>query len=104
MKCCLVRKVPVKVPGTKNRLIFALVLAEGEGLALLFTKKLSQDGAHSLIVATEGKDRIFQAVDRPQFPLENTEDLSELGWKLHAIAEALSKEETDSLLRSEDLP
>ncbi|HNQ88448.1 MAG TPA: hypothetical protein PKM73_07540 [Verrucomicrobiota bacterium] len=102
MKICLVRKVPYRVPGT-NRLIFALVLKESEGLALLFCRATREDEANTLVIATENvQDRVFEPASTCQFPIEDS-DLIPMANVYAAVAEGIQDARLRDLLSSEDI-
>lgn len=102
MKICLVRKVPYRVPGT-NRLIFALVLKESEGLALLFCRATTEDEPNTLVIAAENVgERVFEPVNPNQFPIEDS-DLIPMANVFAAVAEGIHDARLRDLLSSEDL-
>ena len=77
MKCCVfVRKVPFRLSRSKNRIVWAMVLSEREGLALLYVPKPDDQRSHMLAIATENvQERIFEDFGANHFEME-TEDLT----------------------------
>ena len=101
--CIIMRKVPYRLPGT-TRLVWAVILAEREGLSLLFVQKPDEHRAHTLAIAAENvPERVFEDVTAAsRFPLEE-EDLVGIGSKLQALGEGLSEAEIQRFFRSEGL-
>ena len=100
MKCCLVRKVSFRLPGT-NRLVWAIVLSEREGLALLFVRKPDDNYSHSIVIARENvAERIFEISNASGFPFE-TRDMIEIGSILETLGHGLQKSEFDGLFDGE---
>jgi hypothetical protein len=82
MKYCVIRKVPFKTSGKKPRIVWAHVLSESEGLALVLVPKPDFDQPHSVFIAQENvADRVFEAVGHFGFNL-TTEDVVEAADKL----------------------
>jgi hypothetical protein len=86
IKYCVIRKVPYRVPAT-NRIVWANVLSESYGLALILVPKSHTEGAHSIVVAQENlSERIFEAVGSSSFEIGSMEvktvgdTLRILGW------------------------
>ncbi len=73
MKSCIIaRKVPYRLPGT-TRLVRAIVLAECQGLGLLFIRSPDTKSSQQLTIATETAERIFESVNVSTFPLDRSE-------------------------------
>ena len=97
------RKVPYRLPGEKTRVVWAIVLAQREGLSLLFVRRPDDEWSHALAIATEDvEQRVFVDVPASRFPLEYR-DLSTMGAKLQALGEDLSEQELERFFRAEDL-
>ena len=96
MSCCIIRKVPFK---TANRIVWALVLSEREGVALLVLQRMENTKAHSLAVGTDNCNGIFECVDMSRFPFEHG-DLESVGKKLQALGDELDEEGFFRFLRS----
>ena len=95
------RKVPYRIGGT-NRLRWGVILAERQGLSLLFIHKPDEDRPHSIVVATENvAERIFEDVSSNCFPIEH-EDLVSIGRKLQALGDDLSEEEFFNFFNREE--
>lgn len=102
MEICILRKVPFRLPGTK-RLVWAVVLAEREGLSLLFVQKPDDQRSYTLAIATENvTERVFEEVNASRFTLEH-DDLAEIGRKLQALGEGLSENDYFRFFKPEDL-
>ena len=93
MEICILRKVPYRIPNTK-RIVWAVILAEREGLSLLFVQRPDDKRSHSLAIATENvTERVFEEVpNASRFHLEH-DDLARIGGRLHALGEGLSADE-----------
>jgi hypothetical protein len=102
MRYVALRKVPYRLPGTK-RLVWAVILAESEGLTLLFVRKPDENHSHTLAIGMENMpERVFETVNASQFHVQH-EDMAEIGSKLQALAERLSSEEfTRRFFRADD--
>lgn len=102
MKCCILRKVPYRLPGT-DRLVWAVILVEREGLSLLFVRKLDKQRSHMLAIATENvRERVFETVNASTFQLEDN-DLGKVGIKLQALGEGMSEDELMKFFGPENL-
>jgi hypothetical protein len=97
MDYCILRKVAFKFPNSK-RVVWAVIVAEREGLSLLFVRTPDTKRPHQLVIALENpSERIFEtAKNVSHFPLGGSEDLEALGNKLRALAENLSNEDFHS--------
>lgn len=103
MKICLVRKVPYRTGS--NRLVYALVLKESQGLALLFCRAMNQEtDANTLVIAVERNESgVFESLTASsQFPIEDS-DLYPLANVLAAVAEGICDSKLQGLLNPEDL-
>jgi hypothetical protein len=101
MKCCFVRKVPYRFPGT-DRVVWSLILAEREGLTLLFVQKPDGHRSHSIVVATANvEQRAYEDANASNFPVE-CEDLADIGTKLNAIGDGLAHNEFKTFFQGED--
>ena len=102
MDCVILRKVPYRLPGT-SRLVWAVIVAENQGLSLLFVTKPNGNGSHEIVVGTENvREQVFEvAKNASQFPI-CYEELGEVGNKLRALAENLSHESFRKRFFSED--
>jgi hypothetical protein len=88
MKNCIIRKVPFKTPGKKARIVWANVLAEHQGLALVIVPKSNTNQPHSIFIAAENViERVFEAVGEHRFDLE-TMDVMEAGDKLRMLGKS----------------
>lgn len=104
MKCCVfVRKVKFRLSRSKNRIVWAMVLSEREGLSLLYVPKPDEQRSHMLVIATENvQERVFEDTGANHFEME-TEDLTGIGVKLQALAESVSEAELKRFFEREDL-
>jgi len=101
MDICILRKVPFRLPGTK-RLVWAVILAEHEGLSLLFVQKADDKRSHVLTIATENvAERVFEETNANRFPLDHSA-MAEIGKILQALGEGMSEREFHRFFRSED--
>jgi len=103
MKCCVfVRKVKFRLSRSKNRIVWAMMLSEREGLALLYVP--TDQRSHMLVIATENVQQgLFEDTGANHFEM-GTEDLTGIGVKLTALAESVSEAELKKFFeRDEDL-
>jgi hypothetical protein len=101
MSYVILERVQYRLPET-SRLIWAIVLAQREGLTLLFVQKPDDQRSHTLVFATESTpQRVFHDVPASRFPLER-EDLVAVGAKLTAIGEQFEEAEVKRFFRSEN--
>ena len=101
MKYCIIREVPYRLaePAT---IVWASVLCEREGLALLLIRKRSNDQPHSIVLAQQNiSAQIYEPVGRFCFTLE-THDLNEVGKRLRLLGKALWEAEFKTLIDSDD--
>ena len=95
----IVRKVPFKI--SSKQIVWGIILAEREGLSLLFVKRPDENRSHQIVLAVENKDRIFEDTNASRFPLEH-DDLVEIGNKLSALGEGMSREDFKRFFHSDD--
>jgi hypothetical protein len=102
METCILRKVAYRLP-KKNQIRWAFVLAQQEGLTLLFVPRPDEKRSHALVVAVEDiKSQVFEAANgASQFPLEHG-DMAAVGMRLHALAENLSDDEFRRMFKPDD--
>jgi hypothetical protein len=101
MDICIVRKVPFRITGTK-RLVWAVVLAEREGVSLLFVQRPDELRSHLLIFATENvTERVYEEVKANQFTVEH-DDLAGIGKILQALGEGISREDFSIFFKPND--
>ena len=101
MKCCIMRKVAYRLPGG-NRIAWAMILAEREGLTLLYVPRTHDVHSHKLVLAAENvAEGVFEDVNASQFPLENS-DLVDIASKLHALGGDLSESDFRKLFDVDD--
>jgi hypothetical protein len=104
VKYCIIRRVPFKWPGQKSRIVWAHVLAESEGLALVLVPKSVADGSHSIFIAQEDiTERIFEPISAYRFDLE-TQDVKEAGERLRMLGKSFSDAEFLRLFRPDEFP
>ena len=95
MKCFLIEKVRFKLPGKPLRFIWAVVVAERDGLSLLWIKAPDSNWQDTLTVAIQNpQERCYEEADRFVFPIQEG-DLLEIGGKLQAIG----REDSDAMMR-----
>ena len=95
------RKVPFRLPGS-TRLVWGIILAEREGLSLLFIKRPDEKWSHEIIIGTETAERVFESVNVFRFPIEH-EDLEGIGTKLKTLGKGMSVDELEQFFKSEGL-
>lgn len=104
MKFTIIRKVPFKWPGNKSRIVWAHVLAEHAGLALILVPTLEENQPHSIFIAQENfTERIFESVNHYRFDLE-TDDVAEAGNKLKMLAKSFAHEDYLRHFRTDEFP
>ena len=95
MKYCIIRKVSFRLPGT-DRTVWANVLCESEGLALLLVPRPDRNQPHSIVLAQENvTERVFESLSTHRFDLES-EDMVELGQKLRLLGKSFCEAEFKS--------
>jgi len=98
MNCCIVRKIPYRLPGT-SRLVWAVILAEREGLSLLLVRKPEKGKSHIIAIAEENVEKHFyEDANASRFHIEH-EDLSEIGTRLQALGETFDEVEFERFFR-----
>jgi hypothetical protein len=97
MKPCIVRKAPYRIPGT-NRIIWGVVLAECQGLSLLFVRSPDKNGNHTLTIATENAERVFESVNVSSFPIDRPKLLAATAI-LAMLGGAMTEEEIADILK-----
>ena len=92
MKYGIIRRVPFKWPGSA-RIVWAHVLAENEGLALLLVPKAGEDQPHSIFIGQENvAERVFQAVNPFRFDLD-TEQMKDAGDRLRVLGKSFGRDD-----------
>lgn len=82
-------------------MVWALILAEREGLSLLFVRKPDDDYSHSIVIATENvAERIFEISNASVFLFE-TRDMIEIGSIFESLGHGLEKSEFTKLFEDE---
>ena len=93
MKCCIIRRVPFKIPGIKSRMLWGHIIAENEGLALVLVPKPEHSQPHSLFIAAENiAERVFEPVTPHRFDLE-TMHVKQAGEALRILGESFREAE-----------
>ena len=91
-KYYVIRKVAYRIPGT-DRIVWANVLSQNNGVALLLIPKSQTDGAHSMVFAEENAmERIFESGGSPILELGFTE-IKNVGDCLKALGSNLMSED-----------
>jgi hypothetical protein len=89
---CVIRKVPYRIPGT-DRIVWANVLSESNGLALLLVPRSQTDGAHSLVFAEENAiERVFESSKSPTFDVGSAA-VKEIGVILKVLGSKFIRDE-----------
>jgi hypothetical protein len=102
MKPCIIRKIVYR-SATDKRPSWGFVLAEREGLALLFVPSPDDKQSHSMVIAAENvPERLFEPVNVSCFPLE-AGDMACVGSKLAALGDGLAEDEFEQWLKDEGL-
>ena len=77
MKYCFIRKVPVRTPGKKPRIMWGQVLAEHQGVVLVVVPKPDADQPHKIFFASENvTERLFEPVSDFEFHVSTEEFIS----------------------------
>lgn len=101
MKSVLLRKVVYRLPGKWPRPVWAFVLAQQEGLSLLFVPK-PNDNSHTLALATEDPaSGQFEDAKVSRITLA-TKDLEDAGERLEALGEGLIKVDFRRLFKMDE--
>lgn len=91
-KYCVIRKVPYRIPGTE-RIVWANVLSQNHGVALLLIPKSQTDGAHLIVFAEENAiERVFESCGSQILELGSTE-IKSVGESLKALGSKLIGED-----------
>jgi len=85
----------------KSRLVWAFILAQSQGLTLLFVQKPDDNYPHALAIACEDSAGVFADVEGNRFPLE-TADLDEIGGRLEALGDGLTKVDFRKLFKVDE--
>lgn len=86
--CAIIRRVSFRTPDRKARIVWADVIAESEGLALVLVPKPDRNGSHTIFIAEENTaERCFEAVTPYRFNLES-EAVKEAGEKLRMLGKS----------------
>jgi hypothetical protein len=96
MKPCIVRKAPYRLPGT-NRLIWCVVLAESQGLSLLFVRSPDKNGSHQLTIGKETAEQVFESVNVSSFPIKRPQLLAATAI-LAMLGGAMTEEDISKIL------
>ena len=100
MKSVVLRKVPYRT--AKCRILWAFVLTQSQGLTLLFVQKPDDHHTHALTIACEDSVGVFEGVaGASRFPLE-TQDLDEIGGRLEALGDGLTKVDFRKLFKVDE--
>lgn len=104
MKYCIIRRVPFKWPGNKSRIVWANIICEHAGLALVLVPQIDTSRPHSLFIAQEHvTERVFEAVTPHCFSLES-EDLTEAGNKLRMLGKSFEHADFLRHFSSDEFP
>lgn len=104
MKFTIIRRVSFKTPGNKPRIVWANVLCERDGLALMMVPALARNGPHSIYIAQENvAERVFESIGPYRFDLES-EDLTEAGERLRMLGKSIEQTEFWKMFRPDDFP
>ena len=91
-KYCVIRKVPYRIPGT-DRIVWANVLSQNNGVALLLIPKSQTDEAHLIVFAEENAmERVFESCGSSMLELGSTE-IKSVGESLKALGSKLLSDE-----------
>jgi hypothetical protein len=86
MKYCIIRKVAFKWPGKPPRIVWANVICERNGLALVLVPKTEDDQLHAIFFAEENiSERVFEPVGSHRFDL-TTADMRQIGITLKVLS------------------
>ena len=103
MKYCIIRRVPFKLPGNKPRIVWANIICENEGLALVLVPQIDTSRPHSIFIAQENvTERVFESVCSHRFDLE-TPDVMEAGDRLRMLGKSFFDAEFMRHFRPEDI-
>lgn len=99
--CIIVRKAAYRLPGT-SRKVWCIVLAENEGLALLFVRSPDKDACHQLTIAVETAEGVFESVNASSFTV-NRPQLLNVTATLATLGDEMAEEEIDEFLKPRGL-
>jgi hypothetical protein len=98
---CVIRKVPFKTPDRKPRIVWADVIAESEGLALVLVPKPERNGSHTIFTPKRTSlNEFFEAVTPYRFGLES-EAVKEAGEKLRMLGKSFHEADLEFWFRRE---
>lgn len=102
MEYCVLRQVAFAMPGSE-RLRWAVVLGEADGISLLFVGQVNKaNSGHLLAFGIENPERqCFEPVSISQFEVHHS-DVKGLSTRLGALAENLYHKEFTKLFRLDD--
>jgi hypothetical protein len=86
MKYCFIQRVPFRVPNS-DRILWANILAQHQGLTLLIVPKPHAKQPHSIYIAVENVEQhVFEAVTEHRFDID-TLDIVEAAKRLKILGE-----------------
>ena len=98
---CVIRQVAFRPSGTP-RVIWAKVLSERAGVALLFVPKPDDNHLHSIVLATQNvSERLYEPMGPHRFDI-HTGDAMDIGNKLRLLGKSCWAEELAKLLLEDD--
>lgn len=102
MKACIIRRAPYLLRGT-SRIVWAIILCETEGLALLWVQSPDNVMPSILAVATEHvTDKVFVDVNVNTFAFPK-ELLMEVGGKMKALGQMFIEADFKDFFRPDSL-
>lgn len=102
MKPCIIRRVPYLLRGT-SRILWAIVLCETEGLALLWVQTPDNVIPSTLVIATEHvAEKVFVDVNVNTFAFPK-ELLADVGGKMKALGQMFIEQNFKNFFRPEPL-
>lgn len=102
MKFCFIKKVPFKTPEPKSRIMWANVIVESQGLAMVLVPKADRDGTHAIYFAEENpEERVFVSVTPFCIHLEN-EAVGEAGNRLRTLGKSFFNDDLLNQKRRRD--
>jgi hypothetical protein len=100
VKYCFIQRVPFRVPNS-DRILWANILAQNQGLTLLIVPKSHKKESHSIYFATENvEEHIFEAVTEHRFDIE-TMDVVEAAKKLKILGQSFFQADFLNQIRRE---
>jgi hypothetical protein len=103
LKYCIIRRVAYRLPKT-TRIVWANVLCERQGLALLHVPKPDHQWSHCIVLASEivSERGVYEDGGGPiRFEVE-ADDMIEVGNKLRILGKSFSNSELRRLFGRED--